>query len=445
VLGLEFALGLDAQWANAFGYGAGFLLGFALNRRFVFADAGPAWRSLGGYGLAGGAAFAANQLVLYLVRHGLGHGRLASVAAQGAAVGCGAVLFFVLCRLWVFRRAAPAPVPKPAPQPAQAPSEAAGEAGFEAVRLSLMRETGGDYQRLLKSLRPAYARVWRDIGLGYAALVALLVVVSLPAPLWVRVPAVLAGAPLIGYAVAFLQLFIHEGAHFNLHRDRAWNDRLTDVFVSWQVGGGVKAYRRTHFAHHSQLGGVDDTERSYFNALTGSFLIQMLTGVHAVRVFIGRIRAPAADTPAEGAGLEGVARLTVGMIVHLALMAGLFVLGGWPPVLAWALGVGVFYPFFATLRQLLEHRSARADPRTDYSRTAHGAHTRLFRDGPLAATFGGAGFSRHLLHHWEPHISYTRLKELEVYLEGAGAGALTAAHRTTYWSALKEIWANDNR
>ena len=82
------------------------------------------------------------------------------------------------------------------------------------------------------------------------------------------------------------------------------------------------------------------------------------------------------------------------------------------------IGVGVFLPFFGALRQILEHRAPEADGGVDYARTPHGAYTRIFHGGLFAKTFGGAGFDRHLLHHWEPQVSYTRLADLETYLRG---------------------------
>jgi hypothetical protein len=106
--------------------------------------------------------------------------------------------------------------------------------------------------------------------------------------------------------------------------------------------------------------------------------------------------------------------------------------------------MAVFFPFFATLRQVLEHRSATAVAGCDFRRLPHGALTRLFGDGIVASTFGGAGFNRHLLHHWEPQVSYTRLRELESFLLRTRAAPILDGRRTTYWQALRELIQNDN-
>jgi fatty acid desaturase len=161
----------------------------------------------------------------------------------------------------------------------------------------------------------------------------------------------------------------------------------------------------------------------------------MLSGVHALRVFLGRGVA-GADGP-RAAAWWALAR---GVLVHLALLSGLIACGAWRSAAAWVLGVGVFLPLFSALRQLLEHRSPYADPAVDYARQPHGAYTRIFKGGVFTHTFGGAGFNRHLLHHWEPQVPYTRLPELESYLRTTSARGIIDWHTTTYLEALKTLW-----
>ena len=72
------------------------------------------------------------------------------------------------------------------------------------------------------------------------------------------------------------------------------------------------------------------------------------------------------------------------------------------------------------------------------------AVTRIFADGLFSNIFGGAGFSRHLLHHWEPQLSYTRLGDLERYLCATSIGGIIDARRTTYLQAFRDILASDN-
>lgn len=312
---------------------------------------------------------------------------------------------------------------------------------FQPLRQQLAAESGNGYLRFVAGLTPRYWRVWLDIGLGYAFLGVILAAVGVPSSLPAQVLASLSGAVAVGYGVAYLQLFLHEAAHYNLAADRQRNDRLCDALISWQVGTTVSRYRPIHFAHHRYLGTRKDTENSYFRAPGPGLLLSTLTGVHALRILahrerqLGRLPGAAGDRP-----VASRAALLRGLLLHGLVVAAAFQLSGWPAAAAWVLGVGAFFPVFATLRQLLEHRSLTADPAADYFAEDHGAVTRMFGSDPLASTFGGAGFSRHLLHHWEPQVSCTRLAELEAYLRGTAAAPVMAARQSTYGHTLLALW-----
>ncbi len=296
------------------------------------------------------------------------------------------------------------------------------------LRARVRAECGTAYSRFCRSLEPDYAKVRRDILGGYAALAAILIIVGIVPGLVAGLAAAALGAIGIGYAIAYLQLFIHEAAHYNLAPTKAANDRLADRLICWQIGTSIAAYRRTHAEHHRHLGGPGDTEISYTNRLTPRFLLEMVTGFHALRVFSGRAGG------AETARAPGGARkpLIVGAAAHLSILAGLLVLGAWPAAIAWIGGIGIFFPLFATLRQLLEHRPAPGQ-------TEGAAVTRMFGRDLFSRTFGGAGFNRHLLHHIEPQVSYTRYDALEAWLMGSSIAPALDARRASYGRTFADL------
>lgn len=305
---------------------------------------------------------------------------------------------------------------------------------------SLVDDAGRDYAAFRRALRPRWWRIGVDLAVGYVMLL-------LTAWLLARFDgdnapahgvAVLLAAFSFGYWMAYLQLFLHESAHFNLASSRGWNDRLADVLVASWVGTRIASYRAIHWQHHRFHGETSDTERSYFAALDGRFLFEAFTGVGALRVILFRRERLRAGATTHRTAPNAAALLTA-LVLHGTIVLASLATGHWPVALAWTVGMGVCFPFFGALRQLLEHRSAEASRALDYRVTPHGRTTRLFREGLLGSTFGAAGFTRHLLHHWDASVSYTNLPEVEEFLRGCAA-ARPHLVKTSYLRAFLGLY-----
>lgn len=314
---------------------------------------------------------------------------------------------------------------------------------FAPLRRELWSAENYSYKIFLKSLKPDYRKIGRDIALGYLALaVTLLVTAAMPAVgVWAGVAAGV-GAVSVGYWIAYLQLFIHEGAHYNLAPTRAKSDRICNLLIAWMIGTNVAAYRTVHFQHHRALGTPEDSEHSYFFPLNLTFFVKGLFGIRAAEVVFAR-KSTVADAAERQVGsatdLPFNWALVAAPIVHGGIVAIAYWLGYWWVSIAWLVGVGMVFPFLGALRQVLEHRDENAMPDTDFTKISHGAITRLFPDGAFSSTFGGAGFNRHLLHHWEPSISYTNLSEFERFLMQTPARAYIERRRTTYMTTFLKL------
>jgi fatty acid desaturase len=310
---------------------------------------------------------------------------------------------------------------------------------FQRLRPLILNSRGVRYADFVKTLAPRYSRVFLDIGLGYAALVATCVlVVALPAhgllPAWF---AAALGALSIGFWIAYLQLFIHEGAHFNFSSDRNRSDLLCNMLIAWMIGTSVEKYRIIHFQHHRELGGTDDSEMTYFFPLNLLFIVKGLLGIRVLEVLASRKSLQEKEAGRDRRGkCVGVA----GLVAHVLILAATYVFGSIWLSLAWIAGVGAIFPFFGALRQLLEHRDERARSDVSYLQTDHGAYTRMFGTGPFSSIFGGAGFNRHLLHHWEPSVSYTNLAELENYLLDTDVAKLIEMRRSSYFRTFVSLF-----
>ena len=307
-------------------------------------------------------------------------------------------------------------------------------------RNALVDDGGVSFREFRRGLTPRFGVVWSHVALGYLSLliVGVAVVSSAPVvPAWLRVAG---GALLFGFGQAFIQLFLHEAAHYNFVPGRERNDRLANVFIGAIHGLEIGAYRLVHFEHHRRLGTMMDSERSYFDPLNVRFFVEALLGVKGLRVLSRRGDIVARSTdPAAPAG-KGPARQQkiAAAVIHLSVVGVAVATRQYALALAWTIGTLSVMPLFVSLRQLLEHRSEEADAHVDYASTDHGAVNRLFGDGPIASTLGGAGFNRHLLHHWEPQISYTRLREVERYLLRTDAADNLRQRKSTY---LETFWA----
>jgi len=311
-------------------------------------------------------------------------------------------------------------------------------------KASIVDARGLTFREFRRTLRPRFARVWLDIAMGYVLIgvTAAALVLADQSSLLLLPLSVGIGAAVLGYAIAYIQLFFHEAAHYNLASNRKLNDLLANAFIGWMVGQNIKAYRVVHFDHHRLLGTTADTERSYFDALDRRFIFEALTGIKLVKVLLRRgrhvevkARVAAKDKPPDAKLM-----LLAGLVLNLAITVGAVWFGAPSLALAWCGGMILVHPFVNAVRQVLEHRAFEARPDVDYSVEPHGAVTRMFGDGLVASTLGGAGFNRHLLHHWEPQISYTCFRELETYLLKTDAADVIRRNTTTYGAAFRRLF-----
>ena len=250
---------------------------------------------------------------------------------------------------------------------------------------------------------------------------------------------------LVGFFFAYIQLFIHEAGHFNIHPNKRINDVLANIFIGLLIGANIKEYRDVHWKHHQRLGHSNDTENSYFNNLSFGFIFRMLTGLYVITVLKSRKKLNK-DKKLGTTNYNKNVNVLLGIILHAGIIFLLYTFSAIYAILVWVIAVIVFFPFFSTVRQLIEHRDADAENNINFFKQDHGTVTRLFKDTFFSKLFGGAGFSRHMLHHWDPSISYTRLVEVESFLENTkGCGKIIEDSRTTYSSIFMKLLSNGSK
>lgn len=297
-----------------------------------------------------------------------------------------------------------------------------------------------------KTLTPDYARAWREIA-GCYALLALGLAADVAVGMYGGKLAGLAAAPpaalWIGFWIHALNQFAHEGAHGNLAPDRKRNDQLTDWFLWPLFAQTVRSYQRSHMQHHVHLGDHLDTEVNYHECMNPWFLIKGITGIQMVLMVVRYVLRPK-RSPAGGAASVAPREMLMAFartaLLHGSIIALAIVFGYYGAAAAWLLGVAVVYPCLGTARQMLEHRAIDAPCSVDFTQVEHGPVNRLFGDDLFSRCFGAAGLNRHLLHHWDPGISYTRLPDMETFLNRTSLAGTLARSRSGYLKVARALY-----
>ena len=290
---------------------------------------------------------------------------------------------------------------------------------------------GKTYAELRKELAPSYSKVRLDLLKGYLSLFVILLIdfLLLRYTTIASVVFLPLSALALGYVLAYLHLFIHAGAHYDLHPVKSVNDKICDFLIGVIFGIRIKGYRKIHWQHHNLLGTKLDTEHSYFNELNSWFLLKSIAGIQTAGVILSRSK-----TAKSNGGRFPVSFFSVYVFaLHASIVWLLFTIGGWALAVTWLTALIVVFPLLATIRQIMEHRDVAASGEVDYKETDHGKVNRLFGNGILDSSFGAAGFNKHLLHHWDPTISYTCLDKVEQFLSSCPeTSAIISNNKTSY-------------
>jgi fatty acid desaturase len=307
-------------------------------------------------------------------------------------------------------------------------------------------ETGESWAEYKRTLKPSYAVVWLVISRNFLMMalgISAFYFICTPDNQLIQILMVFPLALWLGFWLHSNLLFYHEAAHFNVAPSRQWNDLLTTVFISPFAGVSIESYRKIHWEHHLHLGTTKDTETSYFFPLRLKRVIALMTGWFLVDILANYSRNSSEAnnniSNTSHAKKEFLIHLLLVILVQLTIAVSLWAAISLWCAVAWLLAFGLISIAFNVLRQTLEHRSFSADDTADYKTEDSGAVNRLFGASFFAGLFGSAGFNRHLLHHWDPSVSYTNFDEMEDFLLHTELKLVLDANRTTYLSALKKL------
>ena len=243
----------------------------------------------------------------------------------------------------------------------------------------------------------------------------------------------------IGFWLNSVLTFGHEAAHYNMSSDKNRNDALSDWTIWLFFPQSTKSYRRSHWQHHLHLGDHEDTEISYQNCLSPWFLAKAVSGIYLVSIIVRyffRKRTSVQWQPAETAQSIGFVPILRAVATHSVFISIALWIHAYSTAVIWLVAVIFVFPFFTSVRQILEHRSATSGCEIDFTKKLHGPVNRLFGMDPFSRFFGAAGFNRHLLHHWDPTVSYTCFDQMQSFLKETELKPRLESATSTYFSTF---------
>jgi len=237
-------------------------------------------------------------------------------------------------------------------------------------------------------------------------------------PLWVV---------LIGSRQHALAILMHDAAHSRAHPDRRWNDAIGELLFAWPILVSMRAYRRTHLAHHQHLQTPLDADwriwrdHAYYwfpmkrGALVGE-IVRFSLGLRTLKLFeflgkyANRDARPAAlrETPAGTAPRrrDGLDRARVPY--YLVAAAGVTAAGAWGTVaLYWVVPLLTATMGMLYVRAVAEHFISE-DGGPDALPCSRSMRYNLVERLLLAPL--NVGY--HLEHHLYPSVPFYRLDEL---------------------------------
>lgn len=238
----------------------------------------------------------------------------------------------------------------------------------------------------------------------------------------------------LGFWIHALSLYIHEGAHGNLSENKKLNDLISNILSTVLLSINLSEYRTKHWKHHKHLGTIHDTENSYFNSLSFKNIIKFLTGLWSLTVITN------SNNKKNEISINFYSKI-IFLLIHGFFLLILLFENNYHLFLFYILSFFIFYPFFGIIRQILEHRNYLADNKVDYFKVDHGENNKIFGDSFFSKYFGAAGFNKHLLHHINPNISYTKFNDFEKNLnQNPKYKNILQENRTSYIKAFKNLF-----
>lgn len=296
-------------------------------------------------------------------------------------------------------------------------------------------------EELRRLYTPDAKRIARDTAATWAViLVSLAWAALVPHPLVYAVVFLVIGARQLA-----LSHLVHDASHYNVSRNKALNDLVSDVFFAAPILISTTSFRKVHQLHHSFLGEAErDTDvRAWYNIRGSRFLVRSLMtlcGVEAAKASLTYTQQGSRDLPA------ALRQAALAAVSNLLLLGFCWWLGA-PLVYfgLWLVPIFTITVYLLALRVILEHQTVDyAEQGIDqFDRSFEPPLVRSITAGPVERfIIGSMNFCRHHEHHLFPGVPYSHLPELHQLLTERGyfdnrpavlAGSYAEVLRSLVW------------
>ncbi len=233
-----------------------------------------------------------------------------------------------------------------------------------------------------------------------------------------------------------LFVLMHEGTHYRLLKNRAWNDFVCEIFTAYPLFISMTAYRANHSAHHRYLN--SDRDPDWSRKLGQEQWIFPTTPKVLVKRFSAYIK---------GLGffeMYMMGRVLLGpplpRLLHLIGASSLILLSGtWKMVLLyWIVPYFTLLPVFMKIRSIAEHFGLENKVPLNQSRTIKSQFWAAMAFAPHSVNY-------HLEHHLFPSVPHYNLEKFHSFLmqfpEYAQGAQLTRSYFGEEGSLYRELVA----
>ncbi len=252
-----------------------------------------------------------------------------------------------------------------------------------------------------------------------------------------------------------LNVLLHEGAHYNLLRNRTKNDACANWLIGYWTLFDIHSYRKVHLKHHAFLNVADDPDLPLYQKVSKTEMVKgvmkdllLVTFFQRMGVYIRQMRQGH-----ERQKMQFVRAGLLKVMCQMLLLAALCWLfdgriGGVFYGLLWLCPLIALYPVIIRWKTLVEH----SHPSLNEGESSEGGHIFVARTseiGRLEAYLIGAQMQYHFEHHLFPELSFAQLEQLHQRLRDKGYFEKTEAEEKGdmlsggYVHFLKQHWRQD--